>query len=372
MAIACGYPDADDLDHLRWDPAFKLACGRLPESGDDLASQPTISRWENAPDLRTLLRLGYAMIDLWCRGHRRPPKSITLDIDDTVDVVHGHQQMSLFNAHYDERCFLPIHVYDADSGHCVAVLLRPGKTPSGKEIRGHLRRLIRRIRMHWTRTRITIRGDSHYGRSEVMDWCDANDVGFILGLSGNAVLAAQVEATADAVRTRRAIGDLDAVRHWTETRYGAKSWPGPRRVAARIEATRQGLDIRYVVTNIRGGTAWWLYECLYCARGQAENLIKLHKTQLASDRTSCRSPLANQMRLFLHTAAYWLMLSIRTAIPRLHPLARAEFATLHLRLLKLAARISETATRVRIAFATTCPEAALFRSLANALCCQPP
>ena len=252
-----------------------------------------------------------------------------------------------------------IHVYDADSGHCVAVLLRPGKTPSGREVRGHLRRLIRRIRLHWPHTRITIRGDSHYGRPEVMDWCDANNAGFILGLSGNAVLAAQVEATADAVRTRRAIGDLDAVRHWTETRYGAKSWPGPRRVAARIEATRQGLDIRYVVTNIRGGTAWWLYECLYCARGQAENLIKLHKTQLASDRTR-------------HTAAYWLMLSIRTAIPRLHPLARAEFATLHLRLLKLAARISETATRVRIAFATTCPEAALFRSLANALCCQPP
>ena len=124
FAIACGYPDADDLDDLRCDPAFKLACGRLAESGDDLASQPTISRWENAPDLRTLLRLGYAMIDLWCRSYRRPPKSITLDIDDTVDVVHGHQQLALFNAHYDERCFLPIHVYDADSGHCVAVLLR--------------------------------------------------------------------------------------------------------------------------------------------------------------------------------------------------------------------------------------------------------
>ena len=267
LAIACGYADANDHDDLRRDPAFKLACGRLPESGDDLASQPTISRWENAPDLRTLLRLGYAMIDLWCRGHHRPPTNITLDIDDTVDVVHGHQQLSLFNAHYDERCFLPIHVYDADSGHCVAVLLRPGKTPSGKEIRGHLRRLIRRIRMHWPQTRITIRGDSHYGRPEVMDWCDANEVGFILGLSGNTVLAALVEAVADAVRTRRAIDDVDAVRDWTETRYGAKSWSGSRRVAARIE-------------------------CLYCARGQAENLIKLHKTQLASDRTSCRSPLA--------------------------------------------------------------------------------
>ena len=372
FAIACGYPDADDLDDLRSDPAFKLACGRLPESGDDLASQPTVSRWENAPDLRTLLRLGYAMIDLWCRNYRKPPKHITLDIDDTVDVVHGHQQLSLFNAHYDVRCFLPIHVYDADSGHCVAVLLRPGKTPSGKEVRGHLRRLIRRIRRHWPHTRITIRGDSHYGRSEVMDWCDANDVSFILGLSGNAVLAAQVEATADAVRTRRAINDRDAVRDWTETRYAAGSWSRLRRVAARIEATRQGLDTRYVVTNIGGGTAWWLYECLYCARGQAENLIKLHKTQLASDRTSCRSPLANQMRLILHTTAYWLVLATRAAIPKPHPLARAEFATIRLRLLKLAARISETASRVRVAFAATCPEAALFRSLASALCGRPP
>ena len=131
------------------------------------------------------------------------------------------------------------------------------------------------------------------------------------------------------------------MRDLTETRYGAKSWSGPRRVAARIEATRQGLDIRYVVTNIGGGTAGWLYQCLYCARGQAENLIKLHKTQLASDRTSCRSPLANQMRLLLHTAAYWLLLAIRAAIPKVHPLARAEFATIRLRLLKLAARISE-------------------------------
>jgi len=372
FAIACGYTDADDLDDLRQDPAFKLACGRLPESGDDLASQPTISRWENAPDSRTLLRLGYAMIDLWCQSHCKPPASITLDIDDTVDVVHGHQQLSLFNAHYDERCFLPIHVYHAETGHCVAVLLRPGKTPSGKEIRGHLRRLIRRIRRHWPTTRITIRGDSHYGRPEVMDWCDANGVRFILGLSGNAVLASLVETTADAVRTRRAVEDLDAVRDWTETRYAAKSWSAPRRVAARIEATRQGLDIRYVVTNIEGGVAGWLYETLYCARSNAENLIKLHKSQLASDRTSCRSPMANQMRLILHTAAYWLVHTVRAAISPTHKLANATFATIRLRLFKLAARISETATRVRLAFAAACPDASLFRSLATALCCRPP
>ena len=116
FAIACGYEDADDLDRLRFDPAFKLACGRLPDSGRDLCSQPTISRWENAPTLRDLIRLMGVMVDLYCASYPTPPAAVTLDIDDTVDVVHGHQQLSLFNAHYDERCFLPIHVYDTATG----------------------------------------------------------------------------------------------------------------------------------------------------------------------------------------------------------------------------------------------------------------
>jgi hypothetical protein len=194
LAIACGYPDADDLDDLRKDPAFKLACGRLPESGDDLASQPTMSRWtafrrvgsrqrnadwENAPDRRTLIRMARAMVDPWCKSHRRPPRAITLDIDDTADTVHGHQQLALFNAHYDERCFLPIDVYDADTGHCVVTILRPGKTPDGKEVRAHLRRLVWRLRLHWPNTVITIRGDSHYGRREAMAWCEANAIQYV-------------------------------------------------------------------------------------------------------------------------------------------------------------------------------------------------
>ena len=371
FAIACGYPDADDLDDLRHDPAFKLACGRLPDSGVDLASQPTMSRWENAPDPRTLLRLGDAMIDLWCQGHARPPRAITLDIDDTPDIVHGHQQLSLFNAHYDERCFLPIHVYDAGSSHCVASLLRPGKTPDGKEVRGHLRRLIRRIRGHWPNTRITVRGDSHYGRPEAMAWCEANGVPYVFGLSTNKVLATRVEAAADAVRVRRALGDLDVVRDYSETHYAAGSWTQPRRVVARIEATRLGLDIRYVVTNITHGGPEWLYSSLYCARGQAENLIKTHKSQLASDRTSCRSPLANQMRLILHTAAYWLMRTITAAIPKPQPLANAEFSTIRARLLKIAVRVVETASRVRLALAANCPDAVMFRGLLRGLLPRP-
>jgi hypothetical protein len=363
LAIACGYEDADDLDHLRTDPGFKLACGRLPDSGDDLCSQPTVSRWENAPTLREVVRMSYAMVDLYCASYAHPPAAVTLDIDDTCDVVHGNQQLALFNAHYDERCFLPIHVYDTATARPVAVLLRPGKTPTGEEIRSHLRRLVRRIRTHWPDTRLTIRGDSHYGRHEVMAWCEANGLDYIFGLPGNDVLDRLVDLIADDVRVRRAEAQAPVVRRYTETRYGAKSWKCERRVAARIEATTKGLDIRYVVTNLPGGTAEWLYATLYCARGQAENLIKLHKTELASDRTSCRSPLANQVRLVLHTAAYWLLLTVRDAIPSPQPLATAQFTTLRMRLIKIAARITEIATRVRVAFAAACPEAELFSGL---------
>ena len=367
LAIACGWEDADDLDTLRSDPAFKLACGRLPDSGRDLCSQPTVSRWENAPSLREILRLMAVMVDVWCASYAAPPAAVTLDIDDTVDVVHGHQQLSLFNAHYDERCFLPIHIYDTATARPVAVILRPGKTPTGSEVRGHLRRLIRRVRRHWPATRITLRGDGHYGRPEVMDWCDAHGINYVFGLPGNAVLARAVEEAADDIRTRRALDGNPCLRGYAETRYRAKSWKTERRACARIEATTLGLDIRFVVTSLAERSAEYIYDTLYCERGQAENLIKMHKAQLASDRTSCRSPLANQMRLVLHTAAYWLMLTVRDAIPKAHALAKAEFATIRLRLIKLGARIVESAARVRIAFAAACPEAALIRHLAIAL-----
>jgi hypothetical protein len=185
------------------------------------------------------------------------------------------------------------------------VSCRPAaEPPPAARWQSHKHGSARRTRSHWPATRLTIRGDGHYGRPEVMAWCEANDVDFIFGLPGNAVLSRLVEITADDVRVRRAEAEAEIVRRYAETRYGAKSWGCDRRVAARIEATAQGLDIRYVVTNLQGGSAEWLYDTLYCARGQAENLIKLHKGQLASDRTSCRSPLANQVRLVLHTAAY--------------------------------------------------------------------
>lgn len=367
LAIACGYEDADDLDTLRHDPGFKLALGKLPDGAVGLASQPTMSRWENAPTTRELVRLTGTLVDIYCASYPAPPAAVTLDIDDTVDVVHGAQQLSFWNGHYGERCFLPIHVYDTATGRPVAMLLRTGKTPSGAEVANHVRRLVRRIRRHWPTTRITLRGDGHYGRPEPMAWCEANDVDYVFGLPGNRTLHADpvIVGEGDACATDRALRELVELRRYAETRYAAKSWgTTKRRVVARIEASSLGLDIRFVVTSLKGGSPERIYDTLYCARGQAENLIKLHKSQLKSDRTSCRSANANQMRLVLHTAAYWLMWAVRRALPPTVGLRTAEFATIRARLIKVAARVIETASRIRIAFASACPDAALFRAVA--------
>lgn len=370
LAIACGYEDADDLDTLRHDPGFKLAAGKLPDAAVGLVSQPTMSRWENTPTTRELVRMMGVMVDIYCASYRSPPVAVTLDIDETVDVVHGGQQLSFWNGHYGERCFLPIHVYDTASGRPVAMLLRTGKTPTGAEMAGHVRRLIRRIRCHWPKTRITLRGDGHYGRPEIMAWCEANKVDYVFGLPGNRMLHADavIVAAADAVCVDRATRNWPVLRRYAETCYAANSWGMTgRRVVARIEASTMGLDIRFVVTSLKDPAPEHIYDTLYCARGQAENLIKMHKTQLKSDRTSCRSANANQMRLILHTAAYWLMWRVRQALPETADLRVAEFATIRLRLIKLAARVIETASRVRIALASACPDAALFRQVAITL-----
>ena len=251
--------------------------------------------------------------------------------------------------------FSPSMSTTAPTGRPVAIVLRPGKTPSGLEVRAHLRRLVRRIRTRWPLTHITIRGDSHYARPEAMAFCEQNGVSYIFGLAGTRPLTTKVQDVADAVRTQRAVEDREVVRGFAETTHRAKSWSCERRAVARIEATRLGLDIRFVVTNLIGTSPRVVYESLYCARGQAENWIKFHKAQLASDRTSCRRAVANQVRLVLHTAAYWLMLSVRETIPATRDLARAEFATLRLRLLKIAVRVQESASRIRLGLCLLLP-----------------
>jgi len=373
FAIGCGYKDGNDLDRLRHDPLLKLAVGRCPDSGAPLASQSTISRLENAPRKTQAARLTGALLDQFCASVT-PGAEEVLDIDDTFCAAHGGQQLAFWNAHHDERGFAPMHIYHVASGTPVVAILRPARTPKGTEVRTVIKHVTRRIRAHWPATRLVWRGDSHYARAEALAWAENNGAGYIFGLAGNTALDALVAETADHLRFHHLLGSEDKLRTYASFLYQAGSWSKPRRVIARLEVSlqpddgglRQEVDIRYVVTSLQG-EARHLYEQVYCKRGQMENLIKLHKAQLASDRTSCHSATANQVRLVLATAAFWLMHAVRSAIPKTSPLARAEFATLRERLIKIGARVVEHAARIRIHLPASCPERALFRHIALGL-----
>jgi hypothetical protein len=354
LLIAAGYPDGNDCDALRADPAFKMALGRSPESGADLCSQPTMCRLENLPGPTALKRIMATMVELFCDSFEQVPRRIVLDIDDTEDRVHGRQELALFHAHYGGYCFLPIHVYEAVTGRPVAVILRPGKTPDGAEVALVLRHVIWAIRKRWPKVDVLVRGDSHYGRPEAMSWCERNRVGYVFGLAGNKVLLRCVAALAEATALERVDGGADKVRRFGEFAYAAETWHVERRVIARVEASDQGADSRFVVSNL-AGTPRWLYEVAYCARGRAENLVKAHKRHLASDRTSCSKATANQFRLVLHTAAYWLLHSLQGLAPRRSFWREAQFDTIRFALIKVVGRVIELATRIELALPSGYP-----------------
>jgi len=349
--IAAGYEDGNDADSLRHDPVFKLALDHLP-GGDALCSQPTISRLENLPGTRSLLRMARAMVGLYCDSFRQVPRRIVLDVDDTFDAVHGEQQLRLFNAHYDEYGFQPIVVFDGE-GRPVTAMLRPAKRPSGREARAFLRRLVRAIRGHWPRVEILIRADSHYCAPEVLDFCRAEGLDFMLGVAPTTTLRRHVEALESSTAAQR-IGGGKLRRH-KEFLDGAGSWSRVERIIARVEAGPDGTDTRFIVTNLSNGAARRLYERTYCKRGQAENHVKAWKRHLAADRTSCSRATANQFRLMLHTAAYWLMWSLRSLMPKRSTWRVAQFDTLRLRLLKLAAQVVTLKTRVMLHLSSACP-----------------
>jgi hypothetical protein len=325
-----------------------------------------MSRLENRVSWRTLIRLQAALIDQFCASWAKVPARIVLDIDDTWDAVHGGQQLALFNAHHDGYGFLPIHIYEATSGKLVAAILRPGKTPSGQEVRTVLKHVIRRTRKHWPKVEILVRGDGHYGRPEAMDWCEDAGIFYAFGLGTNAALVTLVAPLNEDVAVRRALaGAVGKVRRYGSFGYAAKGWRQERRVVARVEASAQGTDTRFVVTNLADKPKR-LYERVYCARGQMENLIKAHKRHLASDRTSCTSALANQFRLVLHSGAYMLLHGLRAAAPRRSFWRTAQFDTLCRRLLKLGARVIEKATRIKVILPAACPDKTIFAHLAGA------
>ena len=359
LMIAAGYEDGNDATGLRIDPLFKLALERVP-SGRDLCSQSTISRLENLPDVRTLLRLGRALVDVYCGSFRQVPRRIVLDIDDTFDAVHGGQQLRLFNAHYDDYGFQPIVVFDAE-GRFVTALLRPAKRPKGVEIRAFLRRLVRAIRSHWPEVAILVRADSHYACPDVMDWCETNSLDYVFGLAPNSTVRRHITSLEESTAARfEADPSEGKVRRFKEFFDAAKTWSRVRRIVARVEAGSDGTDSRFIVTNLGHGNGRSLYQDLYCRRGQAENHIKAWKTHLAADRTSCPKATANQFRLFLHAGAYWLLWSLRALMPKRSSWRVAQFDTLRLRLIKIAARIVEMKTKIKIHLPTSAPDQAVW------------
>ncbi len=360
LMIAAGYEDGNDASSLRSDPMFKLAMERLP-GRRDLCSQPTISRLENLADTRALLRMGRAMVDLYCASFAKVPNKITLDIDDTFDAVHGGQQLRLFNAHYDDYGFQPIVVFDG-SGRLVASVLRPAKRPSGTEIVPHLRRLLRLIRANWPKTQIVLRADSHYCCPQVLDFCRAKGLGYILGLAPTKPLNRHVEALEKDVKARYEAAPKEGkARRYKEFHDSAKSWSRTERIIARVEAGAEGPDTRFIVTSLTDRNARRLYEEVYCQRGCAENHIKSWKTHLAADRTSCMKASANQFRLFLHGAAYWLMWGLRASMPRRSLWRVAQFDTIRLKLFKIAARVVEMKTMICLHLPTSCPYQPIIR-----------
>ena len=344
--IASGYEDADDCDALRADPAFKTAVGRDPLKDPDLGSQPTMSRLENAVTIRDLVRLGYALIDQFIASYSRPPEHIVLDMDPTASVVHGQQQLAFFNAYENEYCFMPLHVYEGVSGKYITSILRTGKVPSASEILSVLKRLVGRIRQAWPQVRIIFRADSHHAKPEVMRWLEAHQLEFIMGKQPNAKLKELFESRIQEAQEKYERWGRP-IRLYGSAMYAAVSWSTPRRVICRILVSDRGTDVRYIVTTFAEAGARYLHETVYCGRGKVELMIKEHKSHLQSDRTSCHRKEANQFRLFVHSAAYVLLHAFREHLLGTTELARAQFNTIRLRLLKLSARVESGKTFIR-------------------------
>ncbi len=331
--IACGYEDANDCNVLRADPGFKAACARLPSSGADLSSQPTMSRFENRITNKDLYRIARAFVDAFIASYAKPPKAIVLDIDDTEDTVHGAQQMALFNGYFKSYCYQPLHIYEGRSGRLVTTILRPGARPTGAQIVAILKRLVAHLRRAFPKTGIILRGDAHFSCPQVHDFCSAFGLQFILGQTANARLKALAKPMMDQA------GSLHEqtgkpVRLFTSFLYQTESWRAPRRVVCKTEITDRGENTRFVVTNFQSSRPSFIYQKVYCARGAMEGFIKNHKTFLHSDRTSCRAFGANHFRLFLHSAAYVLLHTLARIGLRGTKWARARFDTIRNRLLE--------------------------------------
>jgi len=341
--IALGYEDCNDADTLRFDPVLKACCGRDPENGADLGSQPTLSRLENAADSKTCYRIANAFIKAYLARHKKQPKHLILDIDTTEDRTYGDQQLSFFNTYYGHHVYLPLLIFDQD-GDLIAPILFPGKTRQNEMVAAVLERVLRLIRARWPNLRILLRADSEFAAPAIYDLVEKWKLEMLLGIAGNSRLKKLGEKLQGRA-WKKFLRREQKVRLFTSTRYRAlKGWPRGYRVVIKAEHSVEGTNLRFVITNLPGRSEK-LYD-RYTERGEScENSIKDLKNALKADRLSCSDFLPNQFRLFLHGAAYILMYALRQAA-RGTEFAVAQMDTLRLKLLKIGARVRVTTRRI--------------------------
>jgi len=355
FGIACGYSDANDADGLAEDPIQKVLLNRDPISGRRLASQPTISRFENALSPRELYRLGEALADTVITRHRRRKRRarrITLDVDVTQDPTHGAQQLSFFNGFYGGWCYLPLIVFatfdDEPRQYLLAAVLRPGNAPAAIGVQGVLRRLIPKLWDAFPRARVRVRMDGGFATPAMFDELEAAGVEDVIAMAKNSVLeTAAAPLLVDARRMAETTGA--SARVFGETSYQAGTWPHPRRAVIKAEVVvHPGRELRdnprIVITNLRHRPDR-LYAEIYCARGDSENRLKELHHDLALGRTSCTRFWANQLRVTLAAAAYVLLQELQLRADRTS-LAHAQVGRLRLVLLKIGVRVTRSVRRI--------------------------
>jgi hypothetical protein len=363
-AIACGYPDGNDAGRLGADPIQKLLCGRDPVKGEELASQPTLSRFENSFDRADLYRMSVALADAVIERHRqrlkRKAKRITIDLDPTDDPTHGAQQLTFFNGHYDTWCYLPVAGFltfnEEPDQYLFAYVLRPGNVGAGVGAVGILSRLLPKLRVAFPRARLRVRLDGGFASAELFAFLESEGLEYVVAMAKNKVLkrrAARLMGTAR--RLSRESGETAHL--YSETRYAAGTWDQRRRVVIKAEVVRHPGrtpkdNPRFVVTNLKQSPRH-LYEAIYCARGDIENRIKELHHGLEIDRTSCSRFLANQLRGLLSAAAYVLYQELRLRAART-AFRAAQVSTLREHLMKLGAWVESSVRRIVLHLPATC------------------
>lgn len=364
LQIACGYPDQNDATTLRHDPLFKLACERLPTSGPPLASQPTLSRLDTAADAASCAALADVLLALYLRERGRPgqPTRILLDVDSTADPTHGQQEGSRYHGYYGQHMYHPLLVFDGDTNQLISARLRPGNAHASWAAVEELERIVAAVRQCWPEVPIELRADGGFAVPALYAYCEQHGLAYTIGLIPNARLDWAATPLLVAAQLYRDQTGLAHVRFVGELIYQAGSWPQPRRVVYKAEVMAAGTNTRFVVTN-RPGPPEALYDD-YVARGETENWIKDLKRACAADRLSCHGFWANQFRLLLHAAAYWLLDTVRRWLCA-QQVARMQLDTLRLQLVKIGGWVRELTNRVRLHLASSHPGQPLWELLAT-------